>query len=196
MLHRRSTVTALAAALLTGAVLLSSCSYKTDQINTIGPGTNDRDASVDVLGMRVVAFPEGAGRLIGTLVFNDNDATEPATLDSIEGEGITAEVGRVEVAGNESVNLADDTQVDPVSITGDFVPGDLVDLTFTFSTNESVSLEVPVVKPCGQYADITAPEGSTPTEEATAESTEGEDAEADQSFVCDHPTETAEEAGH
>jgi hypothetical protein len=196
MLHRRSTVTAVAAALLTGAVLLSSCSYKTDQVNTIGAGTNDRDASVDVLGMRVVAFPDGAGRLIGTFVFNDNDATEPATLDSVEGEGITAEVGRVEVAANESVNLADDAQVDPVSITGDFVPGDLVDLIFTFSTNESVSLEVPVVKPCGQYVDITAPEGSTPTEEAAAEPTEGEDAEADQSFVCDHPTETVEEAGH
>ena len=81
MLHRRSTATALVAMLPLAAVL-TSCGfdYPTDRVNTIAAGVNNRDASVDVLGARVVAWSDGRGRLIGTLVYNDNDADAPAKL--------------------------------------------------------------------------------------------------------------------
>ena len=103
------------------------------------------------------------------------------------------------------VNLAgDDAEAIPVQ--GEFSAGDVLLLTYTFSTNESVTFEVPVVKPCGQYADIAAPgaDAGEAAEEAGEEGEEGEtaaethDEEADATYLCDHPTESAEgeEGGH
>jgi hypothetical protein len=208
MLHRRSTATALVAVLLPAAALLSSCGfdYPTDRVNTIGAGVSNREASVEVLGARVLAFSDGNGRLIGTLVNSDNDAEEPTELVSVEGAGVTADVTGVEVAGNAAVNLAAD-EVTPVVVSGDFAAGDVVPLTFTFSTDESVSLDVPVVKPCGQYTDVASPspaEAAATDEpaaetEATAEETEAateESDEGDATYLCEHPTEAAEEGGH
>lgn len=203
MLHRRSTAT-LVAVLLPLAAALTSCGfdYPTDRVNTIAAGTNNREATVDVLGARVVAYADGEGRLIGTLVYNDNDADEPATLDSVSGEGVTVEPPAVEVAPNGHVNLAgDDAEAIPVQ--GEFSAGDVLLLTYSFSTNESVTFEVPVVKPCGQYADIAAP-GADAGEAAEEAGEEGEteeeahDEEADATYLCDHPTESAEgeEGGH
>jgi catechol 2,3-dioxygenase-like lactoylglutathione lyase family enzyme len=206
MLHRRSTATSVVAVLLPLAAALTSCGfdYPTDRVNTIAAGTNNRDASVDVLGARVVAYSVGQGRLIGTLVYNDNDAEEPATLDGVSGDGVTVADGEstgVEVAPSAHVNLAAEDTAIPV--TGEFTAGDFLDLTYTFSTGESVTLEVPVVKPCGQYADITAPDSDAgdAAEEAGDEVEEDEAAGsegADATFLCDHPTESAEgeEGGH
>ncbi|WP_183101308.1 hypothetical protein [Nocardioides pelophilus] len=204
MLHRRSTAT-LVAALLPLAAALTSCGfdYPTDRVNTIAAGVNNRDASVEVLGARVVAYADGQGRLIGTLVNSVNDAEEPAVLDAVQGEAgsdIEVTVSDVEIPGNERVNLASD-EVGAVVVTGDFSAGDVVTLTYSFSTDELVTLDVPVVKPCGQYADITAPElepEAAEEEPAEAEDAEAAAEEADATYLCDHPTENAEgeEGGH
>ncbi len=202
MLHRRPTATALVAVLLPLAAALTSCGfdYPTDRVNTIAAGTNNRDAAVDVLGARVVAYADGQGRLIGTLVYNDDDADEPATLDEVAGAGVTVAPPGVSVLPNEHVNLAaEDAPAIPVE--GDFAAGDFLELTYVFSTSESVTLEVPVVKPCGQYADIVAP-GSEPGSAAEEAGEEAEDAahaeETDATYLCEHPTESAEgeEGGH
>lgn len=201
MLNRRST--AIVAALLPVAALLSSCGfdYPTDRVNLIGAGAHNRDALVDVLGARVVAESAGQGRLIGTLVNNDNDA-EPTRLESVEGEGVTVEVPEVAVGGNELLNLSGD-EAEPVVVSGDFTAGDVVALTFTFSTDESVSLDVPVVKHCGQYEDIELPEASgqptetdTATETPTDTATEAGAEESDETYLCEHATEAAEDGGH
>jgi len=194
--------------LLPLAAGLTSCGfdYPTDRINTIAAGVNNRDAQVDVLGARVVAWADGHGRLIGTLVYNDNDADAPAKLVDVAGEGVTiaAQEAEIEVAPNEHTNLASD-DVAPIAVEGDFTAGDVLTLTYSFDTSESVSLEVPVVKPCHQYADIAEPEvdaaaaedTAAPEETDSTEDTEGTD-EADDTYLCDHPTESAEgeESGH
>jgi hypothetical protein len=202
MLHRRSTATALVAVLLPLAAALTSCGfdYPTDRVNTIAAGVNERDASVDVLGARVVAWGDGHGRLIGTLVYNENDADAPAKLVEVAGEGVTvaAQEAEIEVVPNEHVNLASDESA-AIAVEGEFAAGDYITLTYSFDTNESVTLEVPVVKACGQYEGITEPE----VDPAAAEETDApEDAEhseeADATYLCDHPTDSAEgeEGGH
>jgi len=199
MLHRRSTATTLVAVLLPLAAALTSCGfdYPTDRVNTIAAGVNNREASVEVLGARVVAYADGQGRLIGTLVNSVNDAEEPAVLDAVEGDadsGIEVTVSEIEIAGNDRVNLASD-DVGAVVVTGDFSAGDLVTLTYAFSTDELVTLDVPVVKACGQYADITAPEFEAEAAEETdgpEQLDEGLEEEADATYLCDHPTEAAE----
>ena len=209
MLHRRSTATALVAVLLPLAAALTSCGfdYPTDRVNTIAAGTNNRDAVVDVLGARVVAYGDGQGRLIGTFVYNDEDADEPATVSEVTGEGLTIGGGEslgIEVPPNRHVNLAaDDATAIPVE--GEFAAGEFVELTYSISSQdseESVTLEVPVVKPCGQYADILAPgsDAGDAAEEAgeVEEDAESSEEESDATYLCEHPTESVEneEAGH
>jgi len=204
MLHRRSTATVLVAVLLPVAAALTSCSEdpRTNQINTIGAGTNNQEASVDVLGARVVAYSDGVGRLIGTLVYNDDTAEEPAVLEEVAGEGVQVGGGEplaVEVAGNRYVNLAAE-DAEPIPVEGEFAAGDVLELSYSFSTDEVVTFEVPVVKPCGQYADIAAPGADTGTAaEEAGEEGEEIDEEADATYLCEHPTESAEgeeEGGH
>ncbi len=203
MLHRRSTATALVAVLLPVAAALASCGfdYPTDRVNTIGSGVNDRDGVVDVLGARLVAYSDGQARLIGTLVYNDNDADQPAVLESIEGaegaDATVADLPKIEVPPAKHVNLAGDDTPE-IAVTGDFTAGDVVPLTYSFSTSESVTLDVPVVKPCRQYADITSPEFAPEAAEesdAPVESAAPEDEATDDTYLCDHPTESAEEEG-
>lgn len=195
MLHRRPTATLVAVLLPLGAAL-TSCGfdYPTDRVNTIAAGVNNREADVDVLGARVLASADGHGRLIGTLVYNDNDNDKdaPATLTGIQGEDGTVQVDgklpKIEVAPNKGINLASDS-VEPILLTGDFTAGDFVSLTYAFSTTEVVTLEVPVVKACGQYADIEVPGGDAAAEESHAAE------ETDATYLCDHATEAPEEEG-
>ncbi len=208
MLHRRSTATALVAVLLPLAAALTSCGfdYPTDRVNTIAAGTNNRDAVVDVLGARVVAYGDGQGRLIGTFVFNDEDADEPATVSEVTGEGLTIGGGEslgIEVPPDRYVNLAAEDAT-PITVEGEFAAGEFVELTYSISSQdseESVTLEVPVVKPCGQYADIPAPvsdAGDAAEEAGEVEEDAESSEESDATYLCEHPTESVEneEAGH
>lgn len=202
MHHRRSTATALVAVLLPLAAALTSCGfdYPTDRVNTIAAGVNNRDASVEVLGARVVAAADGQGRLIGTLVYSVNDADAPASLTAVQGvEGTEVQVtvpGDLEVAPNGHVNLAAD-DVPAIALVGDFAAGDVLTLSYAFSTDEIVTLEVPVVKPCGQYAEIVIPEADADDAEETAESDEEEahEEESDDTYLCEHTPEPVEEEG-
>lgn len=196
MLHRRSTATALVALLLPAAAALSSCGfdYATDQVNTIGAGVHDRGASVDVLGVRVLAFSDGNGRLIGTLV-NDDKAEEAAELTSVEGTDVQVEVSDVRVSPRQAVNLAADDAT-PIAVTGTFTAGGVVPLTFTFSTGESVSLDVPVVKACGQYESIASPTLTDDPAGDTETGTSASEGTSDATYLCEHETEDAEEGGH
>lgn len=201
MLHRRSSATALVAVLLPLAAALTSCGfdYPTDRVNTIAAGVNNREGVVEVLGARVVAYADGQGRLIGSLVYSDNDADGPAVLQQVAGDlvQVTVPEGDIAIEPNEHLNLATD-DVAAIRVTGDFAAGDVLTLYYTFSTGESESLDVPVVKPCRQYADITSPEFEPLAEEETdaPEATdEAATEEPDDTYLCDHPTESAEEEG-
>lgn len=202
MLHRRLTTLLLTVPVVAA---LTSCGfdYPTDRVNNIAAGVNDRDASVDVLGIRVLAFADGEGRLIGALA--NNLTEEPAELTSVTAEdGVaTFDFEPVEIGPNAGINLADDSYVIPA--TGDFAAGEFIDLEFTFDTGETVGVNAPVVKPCFQYEDIPAPEsdataaedGATEATESTesTESTEDE-SHSDATYTCEHESATGEEGEH
>ncbi len=204
MLHRRPTAIAAMLLAVLPAAALSSCGfdYPTDRVNQAAAGANNRDASVDVLGARIVATSDGTGRLIGTLVNNESEPAELVAVTSADGEA-TATFDPIEVAGNRSVNLAaDDGPVVPVS--GEFAAGEVVELTFEFGTDEKVTENIPVVKHCFHYAEIEAEgapaeetEADEHAEEESTEHAEEGEAAGDQTYSCEHaPVAGDEEGGH
>lgn len=175
MHHPRPTAIAgLLLALVPAAMTLSSCGfdYPTDRVNTIAGGQNNRDASVDALGIRVLATATGEGRLIGALA---NNLDEAAALESVTSpDGLaSAAFEPVQVPGRGHVNLAEDVVI---PVTGDFTAGDVITLELGFSTGETVSLNVPFVKRCFQYTQIP----SEAAESGAAEDGEAADAAADE----------------
>lgn len=169
---RRSALAGLLLAVVP-ATALSGCGfhYPTDRVNTISSGVNDRTGDVDALGIRVLATAKGEGRLIGAL---SNNVRKDASLESVSSTaGISAgEFEPVEVAGRGTVNLA--TAAD-VPLSGNFTAGDVVPLDLTFSDGTTLSLDVPVVKPCYQYTAVPTP---TPSESASEKATDGAAADA------------------
>lgn len=185
MPHLRPTAIAgLLLALVPAAATLSSCGfdYPTDRVNTIAAGANNRDHSVDALGIRVLATAKGEGRLIGALSNNDDAAAALESVSAPDGATKAADFEAIEVEGRGTVNLAN---VDPIKLTGDFTAGDVVVLDLTFSTGDTASLEVPVVKNCFQYTQVPTPE---------AETKRG--AEADDEHAGEEAAAAADEEGH
>lgn len=200
MPHLRPTAIAGLLLAAVSSVTLSSCGfhYPTDRVNTIAAGTNNRDHSVDALGIRVLATAKGEGRLIGAL---SNGNTEDASLESVSSPDnafTAAKFKPVELAPGAAVNLA---EAAPIDLTGDFTAGDFVTVELGFSTGETASLDVQVVKNCFQYTQVPTPtpsaddsasaeEGASASDEATDEATEGESAAAgeehdgDATFTC------------
>lgn len=172
------------------AATLSSCGfhYPTDRVNTIAAGQNNRDHSVDALGIRVLATAKGEGRLIGALA-NNND--EKASLDAVsspDGTVTAASFKAVQVGPRAGVNLAEE---DPIALTGDFTAGDVVRLELAFSTGETATLNVPVVKPCFQYTQVPTPsaaagkgETDEPAQDASSEGAEHGEEGGDATFNC------------
>src|SRR4051794_17031843 len=151
----RRTLALVVGLVLLGGPALTACAsgYPTDQVYRPGVGTNDRDASVDVLGAVVVAAQDGSGTFVASFV--NNDQANATRLDSFEGgdgsslsaTGFTP----VKVAAGGLTVLA---QQGGIAVTGDFKPGDFVTVDLGFSTGESVSIDVPVVTACGEYAGL------------------------------------------
>lgn len=149
---RRSLALAAGAILLSGPLASCGFDYATDQIYTPSTGTNNRDASVDVLGAVIVATEDGSGTFIASFSNNTND--EEATVEGLEGAtGTTleAEVEPVEIPAGGLVNLADEGGFE---VTGEFTIGDFVPVAIPLSTGERVQLEVPVVTNCGYYEGL------------------------------------------
>ena len=189
---RRSALAGLLLAVVP-ATALSACGfdYPTDRVNTIAGGVNDRTGDVDALGIRVLATAKGEGRLIGALSNNYDDDASLESVSSPDGTARAADFKAIEVAGRGTVNLA---EVDPIDITGDFTAGDVISLDLTFSTGETASLDVPVVKNCFQYTQVPTPEaegsgGKAAEDKAGEEAGEAADEEA-------HAEETHAEDGH
>ncbi len=61
----------------------------------------------------------------------------------------------VEVPGSGHVNLATLAEDDEgLIVSGSFEAGDFVTVTFNFDNDQSISIDVPVMKPCYEYEDI------------------------------------------
>ena len=154
-MHLRRSLALLSGALLLAAPL-SSCGFDlaTNEVNQIAAGTNNRDASVDMLGAVVVSGEEGSGTFVATFV--NNDLEEPATVESVEAQDEqTAQVvdfQPVEIEPNGLVNLALDDQ--GVAVEGDFAAGDWLPMAISIAGGDTVELNVQVVTNCGQWEGI------------------------------------------
>lgn len=158
--------TALAAVLL-AVPALASCggfNYQTDQVYTPAAGVDDRSGSVDVLNAVLVSSEDGVATFAGSLV--NNSLTTADTFTGITGAGVTATVPRTVIHPGDLVNFATEGQV---VVKGDrVVPGNFVDLTFSFANGDAASIHVPVYERSGDYADVPAPAEPTESTKSTA----------------------------
>ena len=138
------------------ATTLSSCGfgYATDRVYTPGNGVNDRDAKVDVLNAVIVSAQEGSGTFIAS--FANNDAINPATVDSLAGAGDDSDLkvgdfDPIQIAPGGLVNLATEGGI---PVTGDLAAGDFVSVTITFGDGETADMDVLAVSDCGVYEGL------------------------------------------
>ena len=166
----RRLVPTAAAALFLAVPALSGCGVnfdaQTDQYYTPTDGENSREGTVDVLHALIVSEEPGSGRLIAALV--NSDTEEEDTLTSVRGleedEGLVFELagGETAIPAGGTLQLADDGSA-VVGVSGDpelLAAGRFVRLAFTFANGEETSLNVPVLTPGEDYADIEIPSGS------------------------------------
>jgi hypothetical protein len=161
-------------ALTLAAPLLAACSVnfgaQTDQVYTPAVGVNNRDNDVDVLNALIVAEENGSGRLIAGL---SNSTDEEVELTGVAGDGSDVQFG---TDGGDGVvppggflQLADEGAA-LISATGeDVVIGAFVRLTMSFSNGDQVGLNVPVVVPGEDFAEVELPAGSGGTDGPTSE---------------------------
>ena len=165
---------ALAGATLAMVLPLSSCGfdYATDRINAIQNGTDNRDASVDVLGAVIVSTHDGEGTFIATFV--NNDIHQSNTVEGIVGtdgqQQVTAQdFNPITVDKGSLVNLASGDQA-PIKVTGQFTAGDYVPLSISFGNGEGVRVDVPVVTNCGTYEGLDGPAGDCTSDNGSSPS--------------------------
>jgi copper(I)-binding protein len=147
-----------AGGLLLAGPALSSCGfdYPTERVNTVGAGVTDHGAVVDVGGALIVAGQPDSGTLIGTLSNNDDEDHSLISLTGGEKGEIQADAhDPVEVPARGHVNLAALAQENEgITVSGEFDAGDFVTVTLTFDNDESVTVEIPVMKPCYQFEGL------------------------------------------
>ncbi|GAA2021756.1 copper chaperone PCu(A)C [Nocardioides kribbensis] len=185
-LPRRLTLAVGALALV--APTLTSCGFNlgTDRPYTPAAGTNFVDGSVKVLAATVVSSAPGSGTLVVGL--NNDDPLEPVTLTEVGGgsEEQTVEVSSfdpVEIAPLGFVNLIDAEPA--IAVTGDYIAGDVLPMTFTLESGDTIDLDVPVVAACDEYEGFDVAD--------TGETGSGEAAAGDeQAYDCEFPEAVVE----
>ncbi len=156
-----------AGGLLLAVPALASCGfdYPTERVNTVGAGVTNHEAKVDVGGAVIVAGQPDSGTLIGTLSNNTEDPISLTSMTGGEKGSITADQrDALEVPGQGHVNLATLAEDgEGITVSGDFDAGDFVTVTLVFDNDESVTMEIPVMKACYQFEglDNTSTEPST-----------------------------------
>lgn len=172
---------AFVAALL-ALTALSSCGVnfgaQTNQVYAPSDGQSSYDGAVDVINALIVSDSDGRGRLIAGLVNNDQEESDALLRVSGAGEdqGLTASIrGETEIPASGLVQLArDDAAV--VVLEGDaeqLRPGAFVRVTFTFENADPATINVPVLPPGRDYADVDIPEDEPLTGTETDPETEG-----------------------
>ena len=155
-----------AAAAVLAATVLSSCGInfgaQTDQVYNPSVGVDDRSGSVDVLNALVVSGTDGSGTVVASLV--DNDQVNDDALRGVAGAGSDASL-KVTAGGNSTIpaggllNLATDGRI--VVRGSRVVPGNLVEITFSFQRGQAVTLKAPVVSASNPvYRGVRVPSGA------------------------------------
>ena len=147
----------VAGALVLALPLLGSCGFDkaTDQEYTQAAGINDRDGDVDVLSAVIVAAQPDSGTFVASL--NNNLPTDDFELTGVAGSGdwsdLTVDPSDLSIAipGRGFVNLVNE---DPITVSGDFEAGQVAELTLTFDSGDSVTMDVPIVFACNAYEGL------------------------------------------
>jgi hypothetical protein len=166
----RRSLRLVAGALVLALPLLGSCGFDkaTDRVYTPAAGVNNRDGDIKVLSAVIVAAQADSGTFIATLS-NDTPKLENVTLTGVAGAGdwsdLTVEPSdlSIEIPARGFVNLVDE---DPIIVRGDFTPGQVAELTLTFDTGDTVTMDVPVVYACNYYEGLDR-SASEPSESAS-----------------------------
>lgn len=151
---------------LLAAPVSSSCGVnfgaQTDQVYNPSAGVDDRSGSVDVLNALVVSGTKGSGAVIATLV--NNDQTNADTLTGVAGAGQDSGLkvtpgGTTAIKAAGALNLAADGKI--VARGERVVPGNFVEITFSFDRGSAITVDVPVVSADDPtYADVQVPTSS------------------------------------
>jgi len=170
----RRSLALTAGALALAVPTLSSCgfNYATDEIYNASAGTDARAGQVDVLSAVIVAAGDDEGVFVAT--FSNNDPMESDRVTAFAGgtdsPTLAAEdFSPIPLAAGGYANLA---ETDGITVTGDFSPGEFVQVSIDFAHAESVTFLVPVVNPEGPYEDI-VPGDHSSDEDSSDESTDG-----------------------
>ena len=153
----RRSLRLVAGALVLALPLLGSCGFDkaTDKVYTPGAGTNDRAGEVDILSAVIVSGQPGSGTFIPTLSNNATD--KDYTLTSVAGAGDWTSLSfdpsdlSIKIPARGFVNLVDE---DPITVTGDFTPGQVAELTLSFDSGDAETMDVPVVYACNYYEGL------------------------------------------
>jgi len=167
----RRSLRLVAGALVLALPLLASCGFDkaTDQVYTPGAGTNDRTGDVDILSAVIVSAQPNSGTFIASL--SNNKADQDYTLTSIAGAGDWTDLTidpsdlSIDIPARGFVNLADE---DPITVSGDFTPGQVAELTLTFDSGDAQTMDVPIVYACNYYEGLdTSASGASESPSAT-----------------------------
>jgi hypothetical protein len=157
----------LAAVVLALAVpALTSCDVnfdaQTDQPYNPAAGVDDRSGQVDVLNALVVSGTPGSGTVIATLVNNNQNKAD--SLRGVSGAGADSSLkvtpgGTTTIPQGGLLNLA--TKGSIFVRGARVVPGNFVDLTFSFQRGEAITVKVPVLnaRSSSIYSGVKLPSG-------------------------------------
>lgn len=155
----RRSLALTAGTVVLAAPLLTACGfdYATDREYTPAVGTQNRDEDIDVLNAVIVSAHEGSGTFAAGL---SNSTEEDVELTRLSSTGdIEADFEPVEVPGRGFVNLAEEAEV---HVTGEFSPGEVVELTLEFGDGTEVDIKAPVVTNCDEFEGVDTSEGTGP----------------------------------
>ena len=151
----RRSLALTAGALVLAVPALASCGfdYATNRPYTPAVGVNSTDGGeVNVLSAVVVAGQSDSGTFIASLA---SKADETVSFEGVSGAGGTTiepeDFTAIEIPPQGLVNLA--TEGGP-AFSGTFEAGDYIPLTLSFDNGDTVSITVPVVPACDEYADL------------------------------------------
>jgi hypothetical protein len=152
-----------AAAVLLAVPAVSACGVsfgaQTDQVYNPTVGVDDQSGQVYVLNALIVSGSNGSGTVVASLVNNDQQTAD--TLKGVSGAGKDSSLS-VKLGGDTTIpaggllNLA--TQGNVTAHGQRIVPGNFVEITFSFDRAQAITVDVPVVSHSDpDYAGVKVP---------------------------------------
>ena len=108
-----------------------------------------------MLGAVIVAAQPDSGTFVASL--NNNSPDADLEFTGVAGAGDWSDLGvdpsdlSIEIPARGFVNLVNE---DPITVTGDFEAGQVAELTLSFDSGDTVTMDVPIVFACDVYAGL------------------------------------------